>query len=283
VIGVAERVGAVVVDYHAGAALAACIASLHDNGVSDVVVVNNADVGASNAAVAGRGVTLVEPAVNLGYGAGINRGAARTTHELLLVSNPDVTYHENALAALMRYLDEHPDVGIVGPTILTEAGQPYPSVRVFPSVWLAAAHALLSPVNPTNRWSVRYRSPGADGRVDWVSGACMLVRRDLFEQLGGFDERYFMFAEEMDLCWRAREVGSSVAATPDAVITHVEGLSRQIAPHRTMVMAHHRSALRFEWRTARGARRLLAPLASVVLLARLAIVLARPGASRGRP
>jgi N-acetylglucosaminyl-diphospho-decaprenol L-rhamnosyltransferase len=90
--------------------------------------------------------------------------------------------------------------------------------------------------------------------------------------VGGFDERYFMFAEDMALCWQIRKAGWSVATVTSAEVTHVEGLSRSRAP-RAMIIAHHRSALRFEWQTSRGFRRLLAPLASVVLGLRLFVVL----------
>ena len=115
------------------------------------------------------------------------------------------------------------------------------------------------------------RSAG-DGTVDWVSGACFLIRRDVFESIGGFDERYFMFAEDMALCWQVREHGHAVAAVHDAAVTHIEGLSRQRAS-RAMLVAHHAGALRFEWQTAKGLRRLLAPLATLVLGLRLGLVL----------
>jgi N-acetylglucosaminyl-diphospho-decaprenol L-rhamnosyltransferase len=98
------------------------------------------------------------------------------------------------------------------------------------------------------------------------------VRRSAFELVGGFDERYFMFAEEMALCWQLREHGFKVAATEEAVITHIEGVSRARAP-RDMLIAHHRSALRFEFQTARGWRRALAPIAGLVLSLRLVLVL----------
>ena len=103
-----------------------------------------------------------------------------------------------------------------------------------------------------------------------------MVRRAAFEEVGGFDERYFMFAEDMALCWALRERGYRVTATSDAVVTHVEGVSRARVS-REMVIAHHKSAMRFEIQTARGWRRLLVPLASVVLSVRLALILvARP-------
>jgi N-acetylglucosaminyl-diphospho-decaprenol L-rhamnosyltransferase len=164
-------------------------------------------------------------------------------------------------------------VGVVGPQILRPDGTVYPSQRVFPDFWLAGLHALLSPIWAKNPATLRYRSARADGSVDWVSGACFMVRRDVFEAVGGFDERYFMFAEDMALCWQVRAAGWSVAAVPEARVTHVEGLSRR-RESRAMLIAHHRSAMRFEWQTAQGFRRLLAPVASLVLGLRLCVVLA---------
>ncbi|MCU1363727.1 MAG: hypothetical protein JWM55_1555 [Acidimicrobiaceae bacterium] len=271
---VADDVTAVVVDYHADDVLVDCVRSLHDNEVTHVVVVENGEVGSVPAELADLGIVLVSPGVNLGYGRGVNRGVAlarATTY--VLVSNPDVVVHPGAVRALLTYLDEHPKVALVGPNILRPDGTVYPSQRVFPNMWLAGVHAILSPIWPNNPATKRYRSPRRDGTVDWVSGAFFLVRRSSFETVGGFDERYFMFAEEMALCWQLREHGFSVAATSDAVVTHLEGVSRAKAP-RAMLVAHHRSALRFENQTARGWRRALVPIASVVLSVRLLLVLA---------
>ena len=268
-----STVSSVIVDYHAGQALAACIDSLHENGVRDIVVVENGDEGSTPPALEGREVTLVTPRINLGYGRGVNRGVAATKKlSFVLVSNPDVVLHEHSVARMGAYLEANPGVGIVGPQILRTDGSIYPSQRVFPNFWLAGLHALLSPFWPTNPATRRYRLPRRDGTVDWVSGACFMVRRDVFEIVGGFDERYFMFAEDMALCWQIRKAGWSVATVTSAEVTHVEGLSRSRAP-RAMIIAHHRSALRFEWQTSRGFRRLLAPLASVVLGLRLFVVL----------
>jgi len=272
-------VSAVVVDYHADQVLVNCVESLLANGVGEIVVVENGEVGSVPSSLLERGVVLVSPGVNLGYGRGVNRGVAfaRSTR-YVLVSNADVIVHEGAVAALVVYLETHPAVALVGPTILRSDGTIYPSKRDFPNVWLAGLHAMLSPLWPANPATARYRSTKSDGPVDWVSGACFLVRRQSFEEVGGFDERYFMFAEDMALCWQLREHGFEVAATSDAAVTHLEGVSRARAP-RAMLIAHHRSALRFEIQTARGWRRVLVPLASLVLSLRLALVLlARPKA-----
>jgi N-acetylglucosaminyl-diphospho-decaprenol L-rhamnosyltransferase len=274
---VTNDVTAVVVDYHADDVLVACVRSLNENGVTHVVVVENGEVGSVPLSLVERHVVLVSPGVNLGYGRGVNRGVALARPSTyVLVSNPDVVVHAGAVKALVDYLDSHPKVALVGPSILRPDGTVYPSHRVFPNVWLAGVHALLSPLWPGNPATQRYRSTRPDGSVDWVSGAFFLVRRSAFELVGGFDERYFMFAEEMALCWQLREHGFSVAATDDAVVTHIEGVSRARAP-RAMLIAHHRSALRFEVQTARGWRRALVPLAAVVLSVRLLLVLtARP-------
>jgi N-acetylglucosaminyl-diphospho-decaprenol L-rhamnosyltransferase len=270
---VSSDVVAVIVDFHAGQALSDCVDSLHANGVGDIIVVENGEAGSTMPALSGRRVVLVEPNMNLGYGRGVNRGvAAAPRRTYLLISNPDVIVHEGAVEVLVKYLDSHPLIAIVGPQILRPDGSVYPSQRVFPNFWLAGLHAILAPLWANNPASRRYRSPRADGTVDWVSGAFFLVRRESFEAVGGFDERYFMFAEDMALCWQLREHGYGVAANGDASVTHIEGLSRTRAS-REMLVAHHRSALRFEWQTARGFRRVLAPVATLVLGVRLCVVL----------
>ncbi len=272
---VAARVNAVVVDFHAQDALVDCVTSIRSNGVEEVVVVENGEVGSSRRVLEELAVTLVEPGINLGYGRGVNRGAAAAgPKEFLLVSNPDVVVHDGAVAWLVDYLDQHREVGVVGPQIVTPDGTVYPSQRVFPNIFLAGLHAVLAPLWPDNPATRRYRSARPDGSVDWVSGAFFLIRRRVFEEVGGFDERYFMFAEDMALCWRARELGYGVACASEAVVTHIEGLSRARAS-REMVVAHHRSALMFELQSARGPRRLLAPLAAIVLGSRLVLMLGR--------
>jgi N-acetylglucosaminyl-diphospho-decaprenol L-rhamnosyltransferase len=270
---VATDVAAVIVDFHAGQALDDCVDSLHANGVTNIVVVENGEEGSTLPALSGQHVVLVVPKLNLGYGRGVNRGvAAAPVCRYLLVSNPDVVVHEGAVAALVEFLDQHLNVAIVGPQIVRPDGSVYPSQRVFPNFWLAGLHALLAPLWPGNPFTRRYRSPRKDGSVDWVSGAFFLARRDRFEEVGGFDERYFMFVEDMALCWQMRERGYDIAATPDALVTHIEGVSRSRVS-REMLIAHHRSAMRFEWQTASGWRRVLAPIATLVLGLRLCVVL----------
>lgn len=283
------RVSAVVVDYRSGSILNECVNSILETGaaeVEEVVVVDNASQRYDETSLpAGKdaGVSLVRPGRNLGYGAGVNRGVAAsrhrsgsaTTSEYLLVCNPDVKLHSGTVAGLVSALDANPSWAVVGPRILTPRGEPYPSARRFPSITDAAGHAVLATLLPSNPFTRRYRAlPGADSdisRVEWVSGACFLARRVAFEEVGGFDERYFMYAEDMDLCWRLHEAGWGVGYQREVAVTHEGGVTTAQAPLR-MHVAHHRSSLRFWYRSTKGWKRLALPIAAVFLGIRLAIV-----------
>ncbi len=280
-------IGAVVVDHDAGPQLAGCVRSLLDDAAATVVVVENGGPGSARAALAGLvdapTVRIVQPGRNLGFGAGVNRGLAALAGEAsppewVLISNPDLVVHPGALPALRGALENHPAWALAGPRIFTEAGEVYPSVRTFPSFTDAAGHALLALFNPENRFTRRYNPGTPEGDIvaeaGWVSGSCFLARRRALEELGGFDEAYFMYAEDMDLCWRAHHAGWGVGFAGTAAVTHVQGVSTARHPYRMMV-AHHRSALRFTVRTTTGWRRAALPLAVLVLGARMVVATAR--------
>ena len=185
---------------------------------------------------------------------------------------------------LRAVLEARPAWALVGPRIYDEDGKVYPSVRRFPSFIDAAGHALFALFNPENRFTKRY-NPGAPMAMDvveadWISGSCFLARRSALEELGGFDEAYFMYAEDMDLCWRAHRAGWGVGFAGAADVTHIQGVSTARHPYRMMV-AHHRSALRFTVRTTSGWRRAALPLAAAVLGLRMALATRSPGPAAG--
>jgi N-acetylglucosaminyl-diphospho-decaprenol L-rhamnosyltransferase len=281
---VADRVSAVVVNHEAGDALVQCVATLRLEGIADVIVVDNASSDGSTEALlsADDAVRLVQTGTNLGYGAAANRGIDMTGSELVLVSNPDVAVHGGALRALVEVLGADPTIAIVGPRILEADGTRYPSARRFPSLVDAAGHALLGDLVPGNRFTRRYRLGYVDAEevtdVDWVSGACFLARRRALEELHGFDQSYFMYAEDTDLCWRARRAGWGVRFVPSAVVTHLQGISTARHPYR-MLVAHHRSVFRFAARTEQGWRRLALPATAVFLTLRLGVMCARQALS----
>jgi N-acetylglucosaminyl-diphospho-decaprenol L-rhamnosyltransferase len=292
---VSGGIAAVVVDHDAGPLLGRCVRSILGDGASAVVVVENGGPGSAAAALdellrqqPPPPVRIVRPGRNVGFGAGVNRGLAvlageATPAEWVLVSNADLVLHHRALSALRSALESHPAWAIVGPRIFTEAGEVYPSVRSFPSFADAAGHALLALFNPDNPFTRRYNPGPPEGDVvteaGWISGSCFLARRVALEELGGFDEAYFMYAEDMDLCWRAHHAGWGVGFAGTASITHVQGASTARRPYRMMV-AHHRSALRFTFRTTTGWRRVALPLAVLVLGVRMAMAAVRIALSR---
>ena len=262
------RTGAVVVNFNAGEHLIACVRSLRSEGIERIVVVDNAsrDGSVEAARRADGHLDVVQTGANLGFGAAVNRGAAQLTGDVL-VMNPDAVLEPGALKALEAVLEQSPDVGIVGPRIENPDGTLYPSARTFPAMGDAMGHAFVGLVAPGNRFTRRYRMLDWDhavaARVDWVSGAAFLARRSCFDALGGFDEAYFMYMEDVDLCWRAHQAGWSVAYEPEARVVHVQGVSTDLAPYR-MIATHHRSLFTFWRRTTPGPGRVV--LAPFVLL-----------------
>jgi N-acetylglucosaminyl-diphospho-decaprenol L-rhamnosyltransferase len=273
--GAGRRTAAVVVNYESGPALARCVADLAGCGLDAVVVVDNGSTDGSLAAAVAvsPGTAVVDPGENLGYGAAVNRGAAATSSALVLVCNPDLEVPAGAVEALAAVLDADPGLALVGPLIRTPSGERYPSARRFPSMVDAAGHGLLGIFAPDNRFTRNYQRTeldvAGDGAldVDWVSGACFLVRREAFEQVGGFDESFFMYLEDVDLCWRLGRAGWRVAYAPAASVVHLQGRSTDRHPYR-MILEHHRSLLRFATRSSVGWRRALLPLVAVGIAVR---------------
>lgn len=268
-------VAVVVVNYESGPALVRCVEGWRSEGVSELVVVDNGSVDGSLDEVRRRfpEVGVVVPGRNLGYGAAANRGVAATASELVLVSNPDLEVRPGAVGVLVEALAGEPGCALVGPLIRTSSGDRYPSARRFPSLIDAAGHALLGIFAPDNRFTRSYQQAELAGAapslamVDWVSGACFMTRRSAFEQVGGFDEAYFMYAEEVDLCWRLGRSGWQVAYAPMAEVTHLQGFSTDRHPYR-MIFEHHRSLLRFASRSTVGWRKALMPLVALGIATR---------------
>jgi N-acetylglucosaminyl-diphospho-decaprenol L-rhamnosyltransferase len=270
----ASGVSAVVINHDAGEALLSCVASLRAAGVGEVVVVDNASSDGSLARLAATDLdaVLVPTGRNLGYGRGANAGARRASGEILLVCNADLTVEVDAVSRLAACLRDEPDVAIVGPTIREPDGTRYPSARSFPDLSDAIGHAAMSLVWPDNPFTRRYRRSEetfeAVSEADWVSGACMAIRRVAFESVSGFDPAYFMYVEDLDLCWRVHRAGWRVLHLPGAEVTHLGGASTARHPYR-MLAAHHRSTLRFFVQSTTGLRRVLIPVVAGALGIRL--------------
>ena len=266
------RTDVVVVTYESERWIDGCLASLVDQpGVGKIVVVDNASTDATGSMVAqhaGRGVQWLALGVNPGFGSAANRGVASTLSAAVLILNPDLIVGPGAVQILRSRLLTDAHLAIVGPAVTDLAGVPYPSARSFPNLVDAAGHAFAGLFWRDNPWSGRYLQPK---RIDWVSGTAMLVRRDAFESVGGFDESYFMYVEDVDLCWRLTRAGWSVDVEDAAVVRHGVGGSSGRAPYR-MIAAHHRSLWRFARRSATSTQRLALPIVAVGLAIRAGLV-----------
>jgi N-acetylglucosaminyl-diphospho-decaprenol L-rhamnosyltransferase len=267
---------AVVVNYESGEHLLRCVDSLladTSDGAPEVVVVDNGsrDGSVARLRAAHPQVTVVDAGANLGYAGAANLGIARTGAETVAVCNPDLEVDVGTAAALRSRFDREPDLGALGPAITNPDGSHYPSARLDPTLTTAVGHALLGRIAPRNRFTARYRQLGADPEqardVDWVSGAAMWLRRSAVTSVGGWDDGFFMYMEDVDLCWRLRRLGWRVAYEPAGHATHVQGASTAAHPYR-MIVAHHRSLYRFARKRWRGPRRWLLAPAAVFLAVR---------------
>jgi N-acetylglucosaminyl-diphospho-decaprenol L-rhamnosyltransferase len=288
----AGPIRAIVVNFQSASVLPACVASLLADGVQQVVVVDNGhsrgphDEAAHTALrEAGLPVTWVPAGGNLGYGQAVNLGGRGLADGDLLVCNPDIVIGPGTVARLAGVLAEDPSTAIVGPQLKNLDGTVYPSARTFPSLSDAAGHGLVGLVWPDNPFSRRYRLLDWDHRqrrtVDWVSGACFLIRRPAWAGLDGFDPRYFMYMEDVDLCWRAGRQGWRVVYEPAGQVVHAQGVSAETRPYR-MILAHHRSMLRFAWRTGDGMDHALFPLVAAGVAGRSAAACAAKLRSRAQ-
>ncbi|AYF98332.1 glycosyltransferase family 2 protein [Protaetiibacter intestinalis] len=185
---------------------------------------------------------------NPGYGGAVNAAVADLPDSVhwVLISNPDVVLGEGALDALIATAGESDDIGAVGPAILRQDGSVYPSARKVPSLRTGVGHALFAEVWPGNPWTQRYRQDDDLARRDagWLSGACVLVRREAFDAVGGFDEAYFMYFEDVDLGYRLGKHGYRNVYQPAVSVTHI-GAHSTSDHSAAMLDAHHRSARRF--------------------------------------
>lgn len=200
---------AVIINWNGGDRLTTCIASLEmqPRPPAEIAVVDNGSVdGSAERAAVQTSASVINAGANLGFAGGANAGAARTTSPLILFLNPDVDVERGALELLVARLDDDLNVAVVGPAVLNSDG---------------SLQNLGLDIDRTGH-PTRARSPS---QPFFVSGCALLVRRSIFEELGGFDTSYFMFAEDLDFCWRTQLIGRRIEVIPKARVFHEGGAS----------------------------------------------------------
>ena len=209
--------GAVIVTYRTRpSTLRACLQSLKDNRMQDIVIIDNEHNPAVKNVAQKKSIKYFPQPQNLGFAAAANLGAARLASKYLLFINPDAALSKHACANAETHLNNHPKTGIVGLLLYTPNGQiqPHSFGSAVTPLSLVARH--FPRVKPKNR------SPLS---VGWVSGGAMIMRRSLFMQIKGFDARFFLYWEDVDLCRRAIREGQRVVVLPSAAAIHRRGAS----------------------------------------------------------
>ena len=243
----------IIVNFNAGECLTRCLDSIAEHApAAHVIVIDNAstDGSASSAALRRDGVTVRINSQNVGFARAVNQGLAATSHPLVMMLNPDCCLLAGAAERLEEELRSYPECAIAGPRILNEDGSVQGSARGDPTLLtgLFGRTGLLTRLFPDSRLAqhnvrtdaARVAS-GESFAVDWVSGACMMARREALTAVGGFDERYFLYWEDADLCRRLRNKGYATRYVPSAAVVHDGGVSSRGA--RTLaVTAFHQSA-----------------------------------------
>ncbi|UXA20636.1 glycosyltransferase family 2 protein [Mycobacterium sp. SMC-4] len=244
----------VTVTYSPGPHLDRFLASLSHATDRDVTVVmadNGSTDGAPEEAVTRYpNVRLLRTGANLGYGSAINRAVAEyglTSQEFFVVANPDVQWGPGSIDLLLDAATRWPRAGSLGPLIRDPDGSVYPSARHQPSIIRGGMHAVIGPLWPSNPWTAVYRQEREDPSeraVGWLSGSCLLVRGAAYAEIAGFDERYFMYMEDVDLGDRLGKAGWQNVYVPSAEVLHAKGHSTGRDPARNLA-AHHVSTYTF--------------------------------------
>jgi GT2 family glycosyltransferase len=260
-----------------------------ESGEIEIIVVDNAstDGTAEMVNLEFPRVKLLVNSQNLGYTKANNIGINHSRGKYILLLNPDTIVHQGALQALIDCAESHPEAGIIGAKLLNPDGSVQRSARSFPDIGAGLfRNTFLGRLFPNNPFVRRYLLAdfGYDEvrEVDWVSGAAMLVRRDLIERIGGLDERFWAYCEDVDLCWRTWQAGYKVLFCPNAVITHKVGRSsdQRLVPS---LIQHHKSMWLFYLKNYRHRYPLvLFPLIGLGILIRLAGALLKVASHRLR-
>jgi GT2 family glycosyltransferase len=263
----------VIVNYNTEEDLRRCLTTLKERlSSTETIVVDNGSTDGSREMVMEEfpWVGLVDNPGNPGYASACNKGLAETSRPYVLILNSDVEFLENGLEEVLDYLDAHPDVGALGPMVLNSDGSAQMSCRRFPSMRESIVHGFLGDFWPDNPLTRSYQMKDMKREeiceADWVSGAAMFLRRSAVEKVGGFDESYFMYVEDVDLCWRLKRAGFKVAYHPSFKLIHHIGRTSSQQSMR-MLYEHHRSMYIFFCRRYTGWRRMVLLPAILVGLA----------------
>lgn len=247
----------IIVNYNAESFLKQCLASIYEREHSfsfETIVVDNHSVDGSAAMVRKDfpQVSLLENSCNIGFAKGNNAGIAASTGRYILLLNSDTKILDAALEKLTNFLDTHREVAVVAPRLVYPDLMDQGVARTFPTPInvLFGRTTLLTRIFPNNRYSKKYllsRGHSSDEpfEVDWVSGACLMMRKEIIEAIGDLDEKYFMYWEDVDLCFRIKKAGWKICCIPEARVIHYEGKSTSKKVSNRCIIEFNKGAYRY--------------------------------------
>jgi len=250
------KLSVTLVNYNAGEHLLRAVDSIASETASlkpEIIVVDNGSTDGSMERLGESFPTVrqILAGENLGFARACNLALRESSGRYVALVNPDVIVHRGSLHTLVEYLETHPDVGLVGPKILTPDGRlDFRCARRLPSLWgELCERTRLYRRFPRSRWFAGHLLGSWDHEsqreVEALSGACMMARREVLSGVGLLDERYFMFGEDVDWCWRIARGGWKIVYLPKAVVTHVGGGSTPAEMQPRLVLEGIRSQARF--------------------------------------
>ncbi len=269
-----------IVSYNSLNFLRDCLNSILENPPSlkyEIIVVDNASADGSCELVQKNfpQVKLLRNSKNTGFAAANNKAISKTNSKYILLINSDCKVYKNSLDNLVSFMEKNKKVGIAGPKIINSDGSVQLSCRKFPSIFNAAFHTILTNIVPNNPFSRKYKLADVNRdtpfEVDWVSGSAMIIRRKALEDTGLIDERYFMYVEDLDLCYRMWQKSWKVYYYPCAnILHHIGGSSGNSELKACFRM--QRSVFYFFWKNYRKSWKVfLIPLLIIVLAFRVFI------------
>lgn len=230
-----SSISVVIVSWNVRDLLRQCLqAVLAQTGRHQVIVVDNASTDGTLEMLRADfpEILIVANRENRGYTGGNNQGFQLASGKYILVLNPDTRLQPGAIVTMQAFLEGHPAVAVVGPRLLWPDGSVQSSRRRFPTLMIdllenAVVQRFWAVNVVLNRYYCNDLPNDVPQPVDWVVGACIMLRREVVEQIGGFDEGYFMYSEEADWCFRAKAAGWEVWHLPEAAIIHYHGKSSE--------------------------------------------------------
>lgn len=217
-------IGAVIVTHNSENHITSCAQSVRQEGVSHIVVVDSASMDRTLQIVNALGVQTIPLPHNKGFGYAANKGAHMLNTDYVLFLNPDANLASGALEHVTKLLTRDSTIGIIGMMLQAPSG--------VPERYCFGDEPSLSTI--MGRKYKKDRIPNKPMKVDWVSGGAMVIARNVFTQIGGFDESFFLYWEDIDLCKRARKAGGTVWLHPDAVAIHARGASQEDSRVKTL-------------------------------------------------